>query len=161
MQVTTNKQCRAPQKFSSFPGFYNWRRSVIHHCPTPGTFHTLDQLMVQRFYTKLWRVRRHQYIRKISSCPSFQHEHTSLFLAWTVQLVMYPMSTVAQQNRKRPLPCGYFQSNQDFYQQCYEAENLQTWWVESVSSFSQAVFDEKYLTCTEFPILATNHNSFH
>lgn len=52
-------------------------------------------------------------------------------------------------------------SNQDFYQQCYEAENLQTWWVESVSSFSQAVFDEKYLTCTEFPILATNHNSFH
>lgn len=108
MQVTTNKQCRAPQKFSTFPGLYNWRRSVIHHCPTPGTFHTLDQLMVQRFYTKLWRVRRHQYIREISSCPSFQHEHTSLFLAWTVQLVMYPMSTVAQQNRKRSLSCGYF-----------------------------------------------------
>lgn len=74
------------------------------------------------------------------------------------QLVICPMSIVAQQNRKSPLSYGHFQPNQDFYQQCYEAKNLQTWCVSPL--FFQGIFDGK-CTCTEFPIFATNHNSFH
>lgn len=69
---------------------------------------------------------KHQDVMELCSCPSFQYEQTSLFLAWTVQLVcMSSMSMVAQQNRQSTLSCGHFQPNRDFRQQCYEAENLQ------------------------------------
>lgn len=87
---------------------------------------------------------------ELSSCPSFQNEQTSLLLDYLkIQLVLCPMSIVVQQNRQSTLSCGHFQPNQDFCQQCDKAEDLQIWWVESVSSFAQPVFD--VLPALNFP----------
>lgn len=105
MQVTANKQCRAPKTFPASQVSTTGEDLLFTTAPSQvPSIHWTSWWSRDFMQTKLWRVRRHQYVREISSCSSYQHEYTTLFLAWTIYVVMCPMSIVAQQNRKSLWP---------------------------------------------------------